>query len=354
MSRLGPQDTHAPSPVARSLVFATDVLEPLRDLTAYAEGAGFDRVWTTDYPGRDAISRALFLALRSATIGVGTGIAYAFGRSPHALAASAADIQRLSGGRFVLGLGTGTRGVRRWYEADFDPPARRLAALVGQLREIWAASSELDRVGRPPIAGAGLHPAMLRTVARHCDRVLLHPLCQVRAHLDGRALPAVDAGAAGRGDGRPLIAAWTITAVHEDSVLARFRARRQVAFYLATPSYRTVVEGTAWAPVATRIRERFDSMEHSDWDALGELVPDDLLDEVAIAGSPEEAIAKTDALARELGARGIGELVMQSSGIGVAAEEAIPACRDLVCALGPADAALDATVRSKPHRTRMR
>ncbi|MGH9000604.1 MAG: LLM class flavin-dependent oxidoreductase, partial [Acidimicrobiia bacterium] len=87
----------------RSLVFATDALEPLSELGRAAEQAGFDRVWTTEYPGRDAVARALAIGLATGRIGIGTGITYAFTRPPLAMAALAADVQRLCGGRFALG-----------------------------------------------------------------------------------------------------------------------------------------------------------------------------------------------------------------------------------------------------------
>ncbi|MGH9281602.1 MAG: LLM class flavin-dependent oxidoreductase, partial [Acidimicrobiales bacterium] len=135
----------------RSLVFATDALEPLVELARAAEEAGFARVWTTEYPGRDAVARALAIALGTQRIGVGTGIAYAFTRAPLAMAGLAADVQRLAGGRFALGLGAGTRGVRRWYGAGFDPPAPRLAAYVEQLEAAWSRWPDLAGAGRPGV-----------------------------------------------------------------------------------------------------------------------------------------------------------------------------------------------------------
>lgn len=320
--------------IARSLVYATDALEPLRDLTAYAEGEGLKRVYTTDFPGRDAISRALFLALRSRTVGVGTGIAYAFTRSPHALAAAAADVQRLSGGRFMLGLGTGTRGVRRWYDAEFDPPATRLAELIELLRGEWDGADELEHIGPPPVAGAGLNAAMLRTVGRTCDRVLLHPLGLVRTHLDDVVLPSIAAGAAKRSGPPPGIAAWCITSVDPDREVARERARRQIGFYLTTPSYAPVLEGTPWEPVAAAVRQRFATMEKPDWAALGELVPDELIDEIAIAGTPAGAVAAAARMESELDSRGIDELVLQTSGAGASTSELNQGARQILFALG--------------------
>lgn len=323
-----------PDRLSRSLVFATDVLDPLRDLTAYAEGAGFARVWTTDFPGRDALVRALYLALRSSEIGVGTGIAYAFTRSPRALASTAADIQRLSAGRFALGLGTGTRGVRRWYGAEFDPPATRLSDLVDELRGYWDELPELERVGPPMTAGAAINVVMLRTVARVCDRVLLHPLCLVERHLDDRVLPAMAQGVARRSGGPPGVAAWCIASVDTDGDLARARARRQIGFYMTTPSYGTVFEGTTFGAATTRIREEFLSMKADpNWDVLGQLVPEELLPQISVAGTDEEVRAQTAAMERRLSARGVDELVLQTTGTGTDTQELIESARQIVCAL---------------------
>ena len=324
-------------PTLRSLVFATDVLEPLRDLTAYAEGSGFDRVWTTDFPGRDAMARAQYLALRSTTIGVGTGIAYAFTRTPRALAAAAADIQRLSSGRFVLGLGTGTRGVRRWYGAEFDPPARRLAELVSELRGYWAELTELQHHGPPAVAGAGINEAMLRTVARVCDRVLLHPLCLVERHLVERVLPALATGTSRREQGKAGVAAWCIASVDADGELARTRARRQIGFYLTTPSYGPVFEGTPFADAAGQIRDVFLTMKSDpDWDALGRLVPDELMAEIALAGTTTEVRHQADAMERRLASHGVDELVLQTTGTGAEAQELVEGARQILCSLARA------------------
>jgi hypothetical protein len=62
-----------PKPLRRSLVFATEQLEPLVDLSRRAEAAGLDRVWTTEYVNRDSIARALTVALGTETIEVAPG-----------------------------------------------------------------------------------------------------------------------------------------------------------------------------------------------------------------------------------------------------------------------------------------
>ena len=319
--------------IARSLVFATGALEPLESLTDRARAAGMTRVWTTELPGRDALTRAAYVAARSREIGVGTGIAYAFGRAPQVLAAAAADIQRLSGGRFVLGLGTATRGARRRYGVDFEPPAARLAGVADAVRAAWDAEAIEDP---PPIAGAGLGEAMLRTVARACDRVLLAPLCLLRTHLDDRALPAVAAGAARRPDGAPAVTAWCVACVNPDGDAARAQAGRQLAFYLTRADYAGVLDGTPWAALAAQLRGAIQPGTAPAWDELGARVPEALVDELAIAGTHGEAVAATARLERELAARGIGELALQVPATGLGDDAYAAAAGRVVAALGAA------------------
>jgi alkanesulfonate monooxygenase SsuD/methylene tetrahydromethanopterin reductase-like flavin-dependent oxidoreductase (luciferase family) len=321
-------------PLRRSVVFATDELEPLAALAQRAEGAGLDRVWTTEYVGRDAVARALYIALATERIGVATGIAYAFSRAPLGMAALAGDVQRLSGGRFGLGISSGTRGVRRWYGAEFEPPAPRIAAYADALREAWERDPDLATP--PPVYAAALNPAMTRAVARSCDGALLHALALSRVHLSERVLPALREGFAKRTDDTPFeVAAWCITAIDSDEEQAREMARRQLAFYLSTPSYKTVTAGTDWESVADRVRDGFDaSGRKAAWGELSGLIPDAVVDELTIAGTPEVARRKAAALEAELRESGITELVFQTAGADVSSAELISNCEQIADVLG--------------------
>jgi alkanesulfonate monooxygenase SsuD/methylene tetrahydromethanopterin reductase-like flavin-dependent oxidoreductase (luciferase family) len=321
-------------PLRRSLVFATDELEPLPALARRAEEAGLDRVWTTEYVGRDAVARAIAIALATERIEVATGIAYAFTRVPLAMASLAADAQRLSGGRFGLGISTGTRGVRRWYGADFEPPAPALAAYAGDLREAWGRMPDL--VDPPKVYGAVLNPIMTRHVARSCDGALLHALALSRTHLRERVVPALEAGLRQRDrEGDFEIAAWCITSIDDDEELARENARRQLAFYLSTPSYRTVAEGTSWEGVAAAVRDAFDASDRkASWGELAHLIPDEVLDELTISGSPASARTRAAELESELATLGVTELVFQTAGADVTAGELISNCEQIADVLG--------------------
>jgi alkanesulfonate monooxygenase SsuD/methylene tetrahydromethanopterin reductase-like flavin-dependent oxidoreductase (luciferase family) len=319
----------------RSLVFATDQHEPLQELARGAERAGLDRVWTTEYVGRDAVARALAVALATTKIEVATGIAYAFTRVPLAMAALAADAQRLSGGRFGLGISSGTRGVRRWFGADFEPPAPRLGAYAQALREAWSRDADLEQA--PPIYAAALNPIMTRTVARSCDGALLHALALSRIHLHERLLPALREGWAEREtNSRFEIAAWCITAIDEDEEAARELSRRQLAFYLSTPSYRTVTAGTPWEAVADRVRKAFDdSGRKAAWSELSHLIPDTVVDELTISGTPATALEKATALEAEMRELGVTELVFQTAGADATGPELISNCEQISAVLAP-------------------
>jgi alkanesulfonate monooxygenase SsuD/methylene tetrahydromethanopterin reductase-like flavin-dependent oxidoreductase (luciferase family) len=329
-----------PARLRRSLVFATDELDPLVELAVRAEEAGLDRVWTTEYPNRDAVARALAIALSTERIGVATGIAYAFTRVPLAMAALAADVQRLSNGRFALGISSGTRGVRRWYGAEFDPPAPSIGAYAEALRTAWASNDDL--AAPPPVYAAALNPIMTRTVGRTCDGALLHALALSRTHLHERLLPALREGQAQRELDSPFeVAAWCITAIDEDEENARELARRQLAFYLSTPSYSTVTAGTSWDGVAEAVRSGFDeSGRKATWGELSHLIPDHVVDELTISGSPASARAKADALEEELAGLGVTELVFQTAGADVSADQLVANCERIADTLGPRAASL--------------
>lgn len=338
----------------RSIVFATDAFEPLVPLARRAEASGFHRVWTTEYTTRDAIARALVIALGTESILIGSGIAYAFTRPPLAAAALAADVHAASGGRFALGLGAGTRGMRqRWYQADFDRPAPRFAEYVDVLRASWAPPAEgLDfdgdfyRIKIPGFApahsaealdgltvyGSGLNAVMLRYAAQSCDGVALHPLAGAPAYLDRVARPAVEEGAQ-RGGRSPSLACWLITSVADDTETALLRARRQLAFYFSTPSYAGVVEGTPWAPVAGELQHRMREWGPR-WEELGELVPPEMADELALCGTPDEVRARLPEFEARFAAAGGDEVVFQTVGVGISDEEVVGNCERIIDLFG--------------------
>src|SRR5256885_9394018 len=111
------------------------------ELAVRAEAAGFDSVWAPEFHNHSGPLALAGAALETASVELGTSIAWAFGRSPLLTAVTALDLDELSGGRFILGLGTGTRRMRTdWLGAPADRPATRLRETVQAIRAVWAAA----------------------------------------------------------------------------------------------------------------------------------------------------------------------------------------------------------------------
>jgi alkanesulfonate monooxygenase SsuD/methylene tetrahydromethanopterin reductase-like flavin-dependent oxidoreductase (luciferase family) len=102
-----------------------------------AERAGVHSLWTIDYYNRSSLTRAAAFAAVSETAIVGTSVTPLFARSPLALAAAAADVQALAGGRFVLGVGSSTRRMNQdWYGTALQHPAPQ----VREPRPRWVST----------------------------------------------------------------------------------------------------------------------------------------------------------------------------------------------------------------------
>ena len=105
-------------------VFGTSLTAMARS-GAGADRAGFDSVWTSELYNRSATVTLAALAGTTEDCAIGSGILYGVGRSPLMLAAEARDLDELSSGRFVLGLGNGTRKmIADWHGLDGDGAGR--------------------------------------------------------------------------------------------------------------------------------------------------------------------------------------------------------------------------------------
>ena len=216
-------------------------------------------------------------------------------------AVSAWDLQRASGGRFVLGLGTQVRAhnVRR-FSVPWEAPAARLKELVEAIRHIWGAFQGEHRLrfrGRfyrhdlmspffdpgpiehppPPIYLAAVTPTMYRLAAEVADGIHVHPFHTVR-YLRDVAFPAL-------GDRRDRVtlvsSVFAVVGGNEEEV------RTQIAFYGSTPTYRPVLEAHGRGDLADELHRL---VARGDTAAMAAAIDDELLGEFAVsAGSWEEA-----------------------------------------------------------------
>src|SRR5437763_12985153 len=129
------------------------------DFVTEAERLGADSVWAPEAWGYDALTPLAFLAARTSRIRLATGIAQIGARTPAMLAMSAMSMQALSGGRFLLGLGTsGPQVMEGWHGVAFDAPVQATRETIDIVR-MAARGERVSYDGRvyqlPRPGGAG-------------------------------------------------------------------------------------------------------------------------------------------------------------------------------------------------------
>lgn len=286
------------------------------DLAATAEAVGLDAVLVEET--KDDPYQLLALgAATTSTIQLGTSVAMAFPRSPTATAMSAWSLQKLSNGRFMLGLGSQVRAhIERRYGLEWHAPAPWMRDYINATRAVWESWQnetplefrsehyDLDLmvplfdpgpIEHPqiPIHVAAIGPNMCAVAGEVADGVRLHPVCTPR-FIDEEVLPNLARGAARTNRDvdavevcmKPLIG----TAPDEEKlekVIDTVRAR--VAFYLSTPSYRRTFELHGWLDIA---RQASVLSREQRWDELPDLVSDEMLHTVATIGTHDEIATK--------------------------------------------------------------
>lgn len=282
-------------------------LGTVRDVSERAEAAGLDSVWTTEFYERTATVSLAVMAQATRSVTVGSAIAYAVGRSPLILAAEARDLDELSRGRLVLGLGTGTRTMQRdWHGVDPSSPAVRVEELVPLLRAIWSMDdSGLDHDGRfyslhlrptvdvtPPVRSdipvylAGVNPRMVTSAGRVADGLIGHPLF-TRRYVEEVVRPALATGTAQRDRTSEdvTLAGYLLCSLHDDPAVARAEAKAQIAFYAVVRTYAAIFELHGHGDAAAGARAAWN---RRDREGMIAAIPDELVDMMALTGRPDE------------------------------------------------------------------
>ena len=275
---------------------------PIADQVAaarHAEARGFHSVWTLEFFNQHGFVRLAAVAGATSRVQLGTGIAYAFMRTPMLAATAAMDIDELSGGRMILGLGSGTRSMnQKWYSVPFEhPPAPRMREAVAVIRAAFAAQKggglrydgkyyqiqipAFARAGAAraeiPIYIAGVNRGMVRAAAAVGDGLVGHPI-YTRRYIAEKVLPELEGSSC-------ELAPFVICSISDDVDQARREARAQIAFYYTTRLYHSVLDVHGWREIGEACAHAF---RKGDLAGMTEAVPDELVDAIAIAGRPEE------------------------------------------------------------------
>lgn len=285
-------------------------LTTLSSTAEAADRAGFDATWTSEFYNRSGSISMAAMADRTERCRLGSSIMYGIGRSPLVLATEARDLDELSGGRVVLGIGNGTRRMMSdWHGVtDTSAPALRMQELVGLVRRIWhlhegpvrhegrfyrmdlVPTGEVEPPRRDvPIVTAGVRPRMCEVAGRVADGLAGHPLFTTK-YVEEIVRPAIARGAERTGrDARDVeLISMVICAVHDDPAVARREAAAQIAFYSSVKSYETVLDVNGFTKEGEAIREAF---ARRDLPAMFAAVTDDMIDTMAVAGTPDEVRA---------------------------------------------------------------
>jgi probable F420-dependent oxidoreductase len=294
----------------RGLILTAGTTRGNLALAQRAERAGFDSVLTVEFFNQHAFAVLGAIAATTERIRIGTGIANAFTRAPLVHATAAMDLDELSGGRMILGLGSGTRRMNvDWWGMPFEKPAGRMRELIELIRAAFRAGSgfgfrfkgrfwdlKIPVYMRPgaradlPIWIAAVNAPMLRTAGAAADAVVGHPIATRRWHREVTLPSLREAEAkAGRPAGACRLVPYVMTSISHDRAQALQDAKQQIGFYYTVKVYHTILHFHGLPEVATACRNALASFDVA---AMAAAIPDSLVDEIAIVGTPDEARAR--------------------------------------------------------------
>jgi 5,10-methylenetetrahydromethanopterin reductase len=285
------------------------------ELAKRCEARGFDSVWMAETRlTRDSFVPMTAMAMATERIKVGSGIVNVFTRGPVVLAISFIGLEELAPGRILMGLGTGSPLVLQPQGVAFERPLTRLreyceviprlirgdeVTYKGQTIRLQAARVEDLLSERGGVAGPRTRlplwlgvtgPRALEYAGRVADGVMLNTCLPVEYVRDAVRRIAEGARSAGRKPDEVEIAMANATAPHPESAEGKRVAARFIALYLSL--FPNIAEATGLDErLLSRVRQAF---EESGLDTASELVGDEIVDRLTVAGTVEECRARLD------------------------------------------------------------
>jgi F420-dependent oxidoreductase-like protein len=278
--------------------------EGLIALAREAESLGYEAVWASELYSFDAFTTLTQIACATDRIKLGTNIANIYARTPAMLAGTAASLDQLSGGRFILGIGvSGPQVIEGWHGVPYDKPIRRTRETIDIVRKVLSGDKlvyegDVFRLGRGlrllnkplrpdlPIYVASLGPRNVELTAELADGWL--PTFYSPAHAAEVFGPPLAAGKARRSPALgPLETVPFVPAFAGDLKTGRDIARFAVGFYVGGMGsreqnfYNALVKRYGFVEEAERIQDLFLGGEKGA--AIG-AVPDDMVDAVSLVG----------------------------------------------------------------------
>src|SRR5262245_37961797 len=268
------------------------------ELARLAEACGYESLWVPEGSGKDAFSQLTVHALATRTIQLGTGIVTIYPRSPSILAMTAATLDHISGGRAILGLGIGHKGLlETGHGVVFDRPVGRMREYVALVRAILQSRPlppatlvpvtrfELDFVPESPalpIYLAALAPQMCRLAGEVADGVLLN---WVTPEYVREAVAEVRTGAerAGRDPAAVDVACYVRAAVGNDLAAVARAVALETARYITLDFYRQMFDRSGFGLETAAVMAALPN----GIEAAAARVSDRMLEAVALSAQPD-------------------------------------------------------------------
>ena len=266
-----------------------------------ADELGYESAWVAEGHGGDQFAILAACAVKTRRIKLGTSISSVFVRSATTIGMAAATVDHLSGGRFILGLGSSHRvQVEPEHGVPFIQPTQRLRETVDVVRallrdgavgyagkvvaierfELWFMPLRREI----PIYISALFPTMLQIGGEIADGVLLTWPTTASGRRAAQNV-AVGARRAGRDPAEVDVASLIPCYVARDQQAAFDGMRNAVAFYAGFfPRYNRLLAEAGFGDAVRAIKEAFD---RGGREAAATKVPDELIDAVALAGTPQ-------------------------------------------------------------------
>lgn len=255
---------------------------------------GYTDLWSSEAGGHDGFTPLAMAAAWAPEFRLGIAIIPAYTRGPALLAMSVASLADAAPGRFVMGIGTSSNViVERWNGIPFEQPYARVRDTVKFLRKALTGEKVDEEyetftvkgyrlqmpplAQQPPILVGALRQGMLKLAGRLGDGAILNWLS---AEDVKTVAPYVHAG----GEGKELVARLFVVPT-ADRAVARAIARRAIAAYLTVPVYAAFHE---WLGRSDLLAGLWAHWKSGDRKAALEAIPDEVVDDLVIHGSPEE------------------------------------------------------------------
>jgi probable F420-dependent oxidoreductase len=259
---------------------------------------GYTDLWSAETNGTDAFTPLALATAWEPSLRLGTAIVPVYTRGPALIAMSAGALAAAAPGRFVLGLGASSPViVGGWNGIDFAKPYQRSRDVLravrtalngervdGEFESFTIKRFKLEPAPRPapPIVLAALRPQMLRLAGREADGAILNWLASTDVPQCTAAIDNPEAE----------VIARIFVCPTDDVEYARTVGRMLISTYLTVPAYAAFHD---WLGRGERLKSMHEAWAAGDRKGAAAAIPDDVVDELVINGSPERCREQVEA-----------------------------------------------------------